>query len=65
MINSISLLNELQNEHPIFGSKKLYGNRFYLKDYDSIGEAPSKVNDVEDVSAAADGQVFTIKKYTS
>ena len=59
------MLNEPQNELPIYGSKKLYGNRFYLKDYDSIGEAPTKVNDVEDVSAAADGQVFTIKKFTS
>ena len=55
----------MRNELSFIGRKKVYGNRFYLKEYDSIGEAPSNVNDVLDVAAAASGQVFTIKKYLS
>ena len=55
----------MQNELSFIGRKKVYGNRFYLKAYDSIGEAPNNVNDVEDIATAASGQVFTIKKYLS
>lgn len=30
-------------------NKKLYNNRYHLKEYANIGEAPDKVNDVVDI----------------
>ena len=58
-----SHVNQNRNQNNRIVGKKLYCDRFQLKQYSSIGQASGKVNDVEDITDY--GKLFKIKKYES